>query len=641
MMNLDIIYFLLAFPAVSALALLFVKKSAIRDFIVRLSAAVIIAAVALLAWQSRGGALPALFQSPYFTNYALVFWAEAAMTVAILYLCVKYKQWLAFALALVQMGFVVWFEHMGGEVTVASPLYIDKLSLIMAGIIGVIGSLICVYALGYMKHFHRHYPMMADRRPYFFFLLFLFLSAMFGIVFSNDMYFMLFFWEITTLCSFLLIGYTRTQEAVRNSFRALVMNMSGGIAFVIALIYMRHALNTCALDKLIEFKELAIIPAALLCYAALTKAAQMPFSSWLLGAMVAPTPTSALLHSSTMVKAGVFLALKMSPIIQNTYAGNALAVVGGATFLACSLINIAEHNVKKLLAYSTVANLGLIVCCAGIGSPETVWIGIMLIIFHAVSKSLLFLVAGTVENRLYTKDIENYDNLIVKMPVLSILLITGVAGMFVAPFGVVISKWAAIKAFLAVPSLLGPVLIIVLAFGSGATLFYWTKLLGKVMAVKDVPELEKKKQDTIGLDEWIPQWAQALLSVAVCLFLYPISVRLVDPYVAGVFGSVQSVMSVGNYIIIAIMVSMIVLLPLAAIVFRGKRVYNPANTYMSGRTMDKDMVVDCAMGSKRAVTLRGYYFEDMFGEHKIALYANTFCAAAISFMIIAEAVWGK
>jgi len=640
-MNLDIIYFLLAFPAVSALALLFVKKSALRDFIVRLSASVIIAAVALLFWQSRGGALPEFFQSSYFGNYTLVFWLEVAMTAAILYLSVKYKKWLAFVLAVVQIGLVAWFEHMGGEMPVASPLYIDRFSLVMAGIIGVIGSLICVYALGYMKHFHRHYPMMTDRRPYFFFLLFIFLSAMFGIVFSNDMYYMLFFWEITTLCSFLLIGYTRTQEAVNNSFRALVMNMSGGIAFIIALIYLRQNFQICELDKVIALKQLAIIPAALLCYAALTKAAQMPFSSWLLGAMVAPTPTSALLHSSTMVKAGVFLALKMSPVIQNTYAGNALAVVGGATFLVCSLINIAEHNVKKLLAYSTVANLGLIVCCAGVGTSETVWIGIMLIIFHAVSKSLLFLVAGTVENRLYTKDIENYDNLIVKMPVLSILLITGVAGMFVAPFGVVISKWKAIEAFLSVPSILGPVLIIVLAFGSGATVFYWTKLMGKVMAVKDVPELEKKKQDTIGMDEWVPQWGQAVLSVIICLGLYPISVRLVEPYVRGVYGAAGGGVGMVNYVIIVIMVSMMVLLPLAAIVFRRKRVYNQNNTYMSGRSMDSDMVVDCSMGSKRAVTLRGYYFEELFGEHKLALYANTFCTAAISFMIIAEVLWGR
>ena len=118
-----------------------------------------------------------------------------------------------------------------------------------------------------------------------------------------------------------------------------------------------------------------VAPAAFLAFAGITKAAQMPFNSWLLGAMVAPTPTSALLHSSTMVKAGVFLIIKLAPVMGWNFAGLMVMMVGGVTFLMASFAAISQTNAKKVLAYSTVANLGLIVACGGVGSAEAVWPG--------------------------------------------------------------------------------------------------------------------------------------------------------------------------------------------------------------------------------------------------------------------------
>ena len=110
------------------------------------------------------------------------------------------------------------------------------------------------------------------------------------------------------------------------------------------------------------------MPATLIAFAGLTKAAQLPFSSWLLGAMVAPTPVSALLHSSTMVKAGVYAIVKFAPVLANTLPGLVLGLVGGVTFLAASAIAVTQSNAKRVLAYSTVANLGLVVACGGIGT---------------------------------------------------------------------------------------------------------------------------------------------------------------------------------------------------------------------------------------------------------------------------------
>ena len=162
---------------------------------------------------------------------------------------------------------------------------------------------------------------------------------------------------------------------------------------MIYLIYLNSSGILLSVNYLLHFPNVAAltIPLALIAVAGLTKAAQMPFSTWLTGAMVAPTPVSALLHSSTMVKAGVYLLVLFAPLFSQTWVGVFLALIGAFTFVVTSALAISQSNAKKVLAYSTIANLGLITACAGIGTPEAIMAAILLIIFHAVSKALLFL----------------------------------------------------------------------------------------------------------------------------------------------------------------------------------------------------------------------------------------------------------
>jgi ech hydrogenase subunit A len=314
---------------------------------------------------------------------------EIAMSLFILYVGVRAKNPLIVVLTLAQAGLMVWFEFTAGaHLEVAQNLFVDKFSVIMALINGIVGGGICIYALGYMREYHEvAHRDVADRRPLFFALLFIFMGAMFGLIFANNLVWLFLFWEITTLCSFLLIGYTQTEEAKRNALRALVMNLAGGLAFALAIVWFYRQAGSIELQTLIASKQsLALLPAALLCFAGITKSAQLPFSSWLLGAMVAPTPVSALLHSSTMVKAGVYLVLRMAPSVAGTKVGMMVALVGAVTFVVGSLAAITTSEAKRVLAWSTVANLGLIVLCGGIGTYEAVWAGILLIIFHAVAK---------------------------------------------------------------------------------------------------------------------------------------------------------------------------------------------------------------------------------------------------------------
>lgn len=227
----------------------------------------------------------------------------------------------------------------------------------MTLIIGIIGSLICIYALGYMKDYHEHHKEVKDHRNQFFSILFIFLSAMFGLVFSNNLTWIYFFWEITTITSFLLIEYSGTTEAKNNAFNALTMNLIGGLAFAAALFYLGSAPEAHGVielnilmnpdNEMFPAKAAVLIAAVLISFAGLTKSAQLPFSSWLVGAMVAPTPVSALLHSSTMVKAGVYMIIRFAPVLQGTLSGYMIALIGGFTFLLSSAIAISQSNAKR------------------------------------------------------------------------------------------------------------------------------------------------------------------------------------------------------------------------------------------------------------------------------------------------------
>ncbi len=612
-----IIFFLILFPLITAVALLVLKTDAVRNFIVTISAIVIAAGSIYLAYQYFNTAGEYFAWANENINY-LMMGIEVALAILIIYLGIKYKKYLASILAAIQAPLMVWFElNVGHNIHVENNLYIDKLSIVMVLIIGIIGSIITVYALGYMKDFQHHHHEDPDRRPFFFFLMFLFLSAMFGIVLSNNLIWLYFFWEITTLCSFFLIGYTKTKEAIRNSFRALIMNLTGGLAFVIAIIVLGTFYHTLELSQLLMMGMYGIdvvIPVALLAFAGLTKAAQFPFSSWLLGAMVAPTPTSALLHSSTMVKAGVFLIIKLAPVLGwGSLAGIMVMFVGGITFLMASFAAISQSNAKKVLAYSTIANLGLIVACGGIGTYGAVWAGILLIIFHAVTKSLLFLCVGTAEHNIGSRDIEDMDGLFGRMPKLATFMIVGISGMFLAPFGMLISKWAAMRAFIDGGTVL---MVMLIVFGSAATLFYWTKWLGKMVGI--MAKRENIESNVNGYESFVLT-ALTIMTLLICVVFPLISTSMIIPYLISVFPSIQAgtiilALTSKNIIIMSIMLFVVILLPL---LFFGKSNKKIVPIYLAGANMGDDLTFLGSMEKQVPVSLKNWYMEGYFGELKM------------------------
>jgi ech hydrogenase subunit A len=450
------------------------------------------------------------------------------------------------------------------------------------------------------------------------------MGAMFGLVFADDLAWLFFFWEITTLCSFLLIGYTQTPEARRNALRALVMNLAGGLAFALAMAWFYRQTHSLGLQALIHSGHaVALLPAALLCFAGITKAAQCPFSSWLLGAMVAPTPVSALLHSSTMVKAGVYLILRLAPAITGTAVGLTVALVGGVTFLIGSLAAITTPEAKRVLAYSTVANLGLIVLCGGIGTCQAVWAGILLIIFHAAAKCLLFLSVGVVEHKLHSRNIEDMSGLVLYMPRVAVMMLIGMAGMSLAPFGMLISKWATLRAVVDAC----PLLSVFIVFGSGATLFFWVKWMGKLVEVVR-PRNQVVKE--ISLDESVALYGLTLVTFLACLFFPLFSTQFIEPYVAGIYGQSAS-LGQGNTIIMVIMMAVVMLFPLSFLSKgRGVKLVDP---YLGGANLRDASHFSGWCGQAESVTLHNYYMGGVLNEAWLSRLAVAGGAVLLAVMM--------
>lgn len=621
---------LLLFPLVAALAVFFVKNDAARSMLVRIGAVItaFLTLVVVGIFFKHGIRL-----SYHIEQIDLIMLAAEVMIAAyIITLGIRSKKYVISIFSFLQTAAMLVFEFGFKEgITVETAIVFDKLTAIMILVIGLVGSLICIYAVGYMKDYHNHHKEYKERKSFFFSILFLFLSAMFGIVLSNNLMWMYFCWEITTLCSFLLIGYTQTEEAKNNALKALVINLGGGVAFAAAIIFIGMSYHTMELSVLIQMNPDAVlmIPVFLLSIAALTKSAQLPFSSWLLGAMVAPTPTSALLHSATMVKAGVYLIIRLAPLLGPTSVGRIVTLGGGVTFLVCSLMAISQSDAKKILAYSTLANLGLIVICASAGTQESLWAAILLIIFHAVSKSLLFISVGSAEHQIGNRNVENMDLLVGVSSKLALYMMIGIAGMFLAPFGMLVSKWVAMKALIDSKNV---IIVIILAYGSAATLFYWAKWMGKLVSKVNMGH---KNQHQLSLDEELPITILAFLVVISC-FTFPLVSRFaLEPYLSEVYKTTALIpIETSDIKLMLCMLSMLILLPISFIPIYKNDKRRKVPIYMAGENTGDNQTFYGAMGVKQKVEMRNWYMEEFFGADKLTFLSNVLCTAILVMGII-------
>jgi multicomponent K+:H+ antiporter subunit A len=310
---------------------------------------------------------------------------------------------------------------------------LDGLSLMFAGLILFIGLMIVTYA-----HF---YLSAKDSVAKFYSEMMLFMAAMLGVVLSDNLLLLVVFWELTSLSSFLLVGFwSHRADARAGARQALAVTGGGGLVMLGGFVLLGQIAGTFELSEMLGLvakiqADPLFVPALLLILVgAFTKSAQFPFHFWLPDAMAAPTPVSAYLHSATMVKAGVFLMMRMYPVLAGTgWFEAVVTTVGLITVLFAAFIAIFKHDLKGLLAYSTVSHLGLITFLVGLGSPLAAVAAVFHVLNHATFKASLFMIAGIVDHETHSRDMRQLGGLYKLMPWTATLSMVAAASMAGVP----------------------------------------------------------------------------------------------------------------------------------------------------------------------------------------------------------------
>ncbi|MGE5707894.1 MAG: NADH-quinone oxidoreductase subunit L [Bacteroidota bacterium] len=539
------------------------------------------------------------------------------------YLAIRFRSFWVGLFTAAQMGLLAFtMTQFKGEAT--PTFFVDQLTIILVLVVSLVGSLIALYAIPYMEH--------AQKQNRFFLFFLGFLGVMNGAVLSNDLSLFALFWEFTTLCCFYLIFHEETAEATKSALRALKLTLIGGVALTAAVPYAHLAFGTTSMQEIINNHStvgMALIPIAFVVLAAFTKSAQMPFQSWLLGAMVAPTPVSALLHSSTMVNLGVYTLLRFSPAIADaSLLKTTVMLVGGMSFLATALLAIAQSNAKRVLAYSTIGNLGLIAFCSGIGNGVGLAAGILLLVFHALSKALLFLSVGLCQHEFHSREIDAMTGLLRRKPFLATVMLIGMFTMMLPPFGAFASKWLVLEGAHSYP-----LFMLLVIGGSALTVIYYTRWMGTLLQTEPTKPHQVEKESWSWLYR-IPLGALATAAVFFGLFVQPITEKLVLPAIdrispAALSDAVMEATAPGLSIVslfgglpIPVVYGVLLLLLGLYVYIKNKTVFVPSQAYMCGEDFEQNLV------------LSGFQLKTETIEWKTTLIVNVLAIIALVILVL-------
>lgn len=365
---------------------------------------------------------------------------------------------------------VRWVEGLD----IVLSLRLDALSSLLGLIVAGIGVLVFVYSAGYFTSSSTGLARFAAT-------LSAFSASMIGLVWSDSIWSLFVFWELTSITSFLLVGHKHVDEAVqRAARRALLITASGGLALLAGLLLVADGATGLALRDLQPTTGTAATVAAILVLvAAATKSAQIPFHVWLPGAMAAPTPVSAYLHSATMVKAGVIAVALFGPIFADTSVWQPLGIAFGLGSMIWGAIGALRHvDAKLILAWGTISQLGLMIALLATGSAKATFAGLSILVAHAIFKAALFMVVGEIDVRTGTRDVRELGGLRRSMPIAFwVCVLSGASMAGVPPLLGFPAKEAALEAALDLDGWLRVVLLVGVVGGSVLTVAYTTRFV--------------------------------------------------------------------------------------------------------------------------------------------------------------------
>ncbi len=510
-------------PWIAALIIYLAKKDVVTNVLTFL----MLPLLSIIAYLAYIQPHPVLIETPKWVDLLITVY-DFGLLAYFFYQGIVRKNSLIAILASIQLIFLVIVLLMMNH-SLTPNLYIDDVTLMFYLIVAIVGVPIAIFATKYMDYGEKG-------KHSFVAIVVWFLGVMNFAVSVNNIEWFFALFETTTLASYIMIGFRGDKEAVNNSNLALWMNQIGGIAILLALMVFIKINGVYHFTDLLKNPSLISMAAlGFLSLSALVKGAQMPFHKWLLGAMVAPTPVSAILHSATMVKIAPYLILRISPIIKGTLLAKLLIITTGYVFVVAAVIALSQDNFKKILAYSTISLLGLMMLGAAVGTPVAVTASLVLIIFHAFAKGFLFVEAGVLEKVFHVKYINQMRRLIERAPLTLMFIFFGFLNMTFVPFGTFIGKWMMIEEvsnFLQHGSYI--LLIIYVGAGSAFLSILYMKVLG--ISVRKAHGIEKinfvKLPATFNfVSVWYYVW---LLSMTI--FIAPFIADFVVPIAASIAG---------------------------------------------------------------------------------------------------------
>lgn len=385
---------------------------------------------------------------------------------------------------------VEWIPALG----LAVDLRLDSLSWLMLLVVGAVGALVLLYCSAYFARDARGLGRFGG-------FLVAFAGSMAGLVTADDMLLLFVFWELTTVFSYLLIGhYADRTSSRRAAMQALVVTTAGGLAMLVGVVVLGVTAGTWSMSAVIADPPAGpAVTIAVVCLlaGAATKSALVPTHFWLPAAMAAPTPVSAYLHAAAMVKAGIYLVARFAPAFSDLTAWRVVVLVlGGTTLLLGGYRALKQHDLKLVLAFGTVSQLGLLTLLLGYGTRATALAGLALLGAHAMFKASLFLVVGVVDAATGTRDLRKLAGVARRLPVTALAATLATASMIgLPPFAGYVAKEAALVAWEHDGDVLGRVMTVVVAVGSALTVAYglrflWGAFKPRLPATAELPEQE-------------------------------------------------------------------------------------------------------------------------------------------------------
>lgn len=502
---------LVVLPVVLALFLYFNKNNRWQKCAVFFVAGVLIIGAVWAVAQSR-----VAFQLPtgvdeWFGKFVVI--ANLAVFAGIAYVSQLWKNiWFA-GIGLVQVFLLGWIGYQPGWTGGSGAFLLDHLAILMLLLINGVGAVTLVFSWKFMETHEQRFDLKKSRRPLFFAITSLLLGVMNGLVLADHFLSWFLFWQIIVLGGFILIVHDRTETAVRNGQSFVNHHMVGGTSFLAGVVWLRTLTPSLSLSETLLFADSAALlaPLALFVLAGLAFSAQFPFQDGLIGSTVAPMPVAVLLQAATLANAGVYLIFRVSPLFMNTLLAKVVAVIGAFSFAAGALMAMLQHDTKRMLTFTTISVLGLILALASFASLQAIYLAALLFVLHGMAKALLFLSTGS-----YSQSRLPYG-----------LTLLGALAMTMPPFGVTAAQWTAIEG-----SLQNPPALLLLVAGAVFSMLAWTRFIGKRWSAFRGVYAPIGKE----LASAAPQVALAGMVVLTALFLVPFANYFVAPILKENYG---------------------------------------------------------------------------------------------------------